>query len=157
MASSMSTITSSRSPRMCACGFEHCVVRISRSAKNPGRAYYVYPRTMRCVVWVGWCDEFHSTSLGTDQPHNDVDLGLRADVARIDQSLRQHYSWQQIDHHPVPLQSLEVTLSHQPNPSQSINANSTATIQSCFFNSSLLKWKVVIDNRANCPWQGIRT
>ncbi|KAI8015249.1 putative alpha,alpha-trehalose-phosphate synthase [UDP-forming] 7 [Camellia lanceoleosa] len=29
------------------------------------------------------------------------------------------------------------------NPSQSTNANSTATIQSCFFNSSLLKWKVM--------------
>ncbi|KAI8030568.1 putative receptor-like protein kinase [Camellia lanceoleosa] len=56
---------------------------------------------------------------------------------------RQHYSWQQTDHHPVPLQSLEVTLSQQPNPSQSTNANSTATIQSCFFNSSLLKWKVM--------------
>ncbi|GMP60753.1 hypothetical protein CsSME_00023488 [Camellia sinensis var. sinensis] len=108
MASSTSTATSSWPPRMCDCGFGHCVVRISRSAKNPGRAYYVCPRTTRCVAWVGWCDKFRSTRLGTNQPHNDVDLGLRADVTRIDQSLRQHYSWQQTDHLPVPLQSLEM-------------------------------------------------
>ncbi|GMP90750.1 hypothetical protein CsSME_00041735 [Camellia sinensis var. sinensis] len=89
MASSMSSATSSWPPRMCDCGFGHCVVKISRSAKNPGRAFYVYPRTtQRCASWVGWCDEFHSTSLRIDQPHNDVDQGLRADVARIDQSLR---------------------------------------------------------------------
>ncbi|GMP43465.1 hypothetical protein CsSME_00012815 [Camellia sinensis var. sinensis] len=157
MASSTSSATSAWPPRMCDCGFGHCVVKISRSAKNPGHAFYVCPRNTRCVSWVGWCDEFRSTSLRADQAHNDVDQGLRADVARIDQSLRQDYSWQQTEHHPVHLQSIEVTLQRQPNPSQSTNANSTATIRSCFFNSSLLKWKVVIDNRADCPWQGIRT
>ncbi|GMP81427.1 hypothetical protein CsSME_00036143 [Camellia sinensis var. sinensis] len=41
MASSMSTATSSWPPRMCACGFGHCVVKIPKSANNPGRAYYV--------------------------------------------------------------------------------------------------------------------
>ncbi|CAL5384043.1 unnamed protein product [Camellia sinensis] len=88
MASSTSSATSSWPPRMCDCGFGHCVVKISKSAKNPGRAFYVCPRTtQRCASWVGWCDEFHSTSLRADQPHNDVDQGLRADVARIDQSL----------------------------------------------------------------------
>ncbi|GMP75803.1 hypothetical protein CsSME_00032761 [Camellia sinensis var. sinensis] len=157
MASSTSSATSSWPPRMCDCGFGHCVVKISRSAKNLGHAFYVCPRTTRCASWVGWCDKFRSTSLRTDQPHNDVDQGLRADVARIDQNQRHHYSWQQTDHHPVPLQSIEVTLSQQPNRSQSTNANSTATIQSCFFNSSLLKWKVVIDNCVDCPWPGIRT
>ncbi|GMP29243.1 hypothetical protein CsSME_00004438 [Camellia sinensis var. sinensis] len=45
MASSTSTATSSWPPRMCACGFRHCVVKISRSTKNPGRGYYVCPRT----------------------------------------------------------------------------------------------------------------
>ncbi|GMP38304.1 hypothetical protein CsSME_00009601 [Camellia sinensis var. sinensis] len=48
MESSMSTATSSRPSRMCAYGFGHCVVKISRSVKNLGPAYYVYPsRTMR--------------------------------------------------------------------------------------------------------------
>ncbi|GMP91684.1 hypothetical protein CsSME_00042271 [Camellia sinensis var. sinensis] len=45
MASSMSTATSSWPPRMCDCGFGHGVVKKSRSAKNPGRAYYVCPKT----------------------------------------------------------------------------------------------------------------
>ncbi|KAI8003601.1 hypothetical protein LOK49_LG08G00304 [Camellia lanceoleosa] len=48
----MSTTTSSWPPRMCACGFGHCIVKISRSAKNLGRAYYICPiRTMnnRCA------------------------------------------------------------------------------------------------------------
>ncbi|KAI7997817.1 hypothetical protein LOK49_LG10G02142 [Camellia lanceoleosa] len=46
MASSTSSATSSWPPRMCASGFGHCVVKISRSAKNPGHAFYVCPRTM---------------------------------------------------------------------------------------------------------------
>ncbi|KAI8027239.1 hypothetical protein LOK49_LG02G03456 [Camellia lanceoleosa] len=45
MESSTSSATSSWPPRMCACGFGHCVVKISRSTKNPGRAFYVCPRT----------------------------------------------------------------------------------------------------------------
>ncbi|THG07364.1 hypothetical protein TEA_000364 [Camellia sinensis var. sinensis] len=44
MASSMSTSTSTWPRRMCACGYGHCFVKISRSHKNPGRAYYVCPR-----------------------------------------------------------------------------------------------------------------
>ncbi|GMP52668.1 hypothetical protein CsSME_00018393 [Camellia sinensis var. sinensis] len=88
MASSTSSATSSWPPRICDYRFGHCVVKISRFAKNPSRAYYVCPRTtQRCASWVGWCDEYHSTTLRTDQSHNDVNLGLRADVARIDQSL----------------------------------------------------------------------
>ncbi|GMP50384.1 hypothetical protein CsSME_00017021 [Camellia sinensis var. sinensis] len=44
MASFMSTATSTQPGPMCACGYGHCVVKISRSAKNPGRAYYQCPR-----------------------------------------------------------------------------------------------------------------
>ncbi|GMP50256.1 hypothetical protein CsSME_00016951 [Camellia sinensis var. sinensis] len=84
MASSTSSATLSCPPRMCDYGFGHYVVKISRSAKNPGRAFYVCPRTTRCASWVGCCDKFRSTSLRTDQPDNDVDQGLRANVARID-------------------------------------------------------------------------
>ncbi|GMP87983.1 hypothetical protein CsSME_00040138 [Camellia sinensis var. sinensis] len=88
MASSMSTATSSWPRRMCACGFGHCFVKISRSNKNPGRAYYVCPSPTKCVSWVGWCDEFREERVANDLPPNDVDLGLRSDVDRIDQSLR---------------------------------------------------------------------
>ncbi|GMP38807.1 hypothetical protein CsSME_00009929 [Camellia sinensis var. sinensis] len=58
MASFMSTATSTEPARMCACGYGHCVVKISRSARNPGRAYYQCPRGVPCVSWIGWCDEF---------------------------------------------------------------------------------------------------
>ncbi|GMQ07562.1 hypothetical protein CsSME_00051708 [Camellia sinensis var. sinensis] len=88
MASSISIATSSWPPRMCACGFGHCIVKISRYAKNPGRAYYICPSRMRCVAWVGWCDEFRSEIFATDHRPNVVDTGLRADVVCIDQSLR---------------------------------------------------------------------
>ncbi|GMP82170.1 hypothetical protein CsSME_00036607 [Camellia sinensis var. sinensis] len=43
MASSMSTSTSTWPRRMCACGYGHCFVKVSRSHKNLGRAYYVCP------------------------------------------------------------------------------------------------------------------
>ncbi|GMP97615.1 hypothetical protein CsSME_00045795 [Camellia sinensis var. sinensis] len=75
MTSSMSTATSSWPPRMCACDFGHCVVKISCT-------YALSPT--RYVAWVGWCDEFRSTRFGTDHPHNDVDMGLRAGIVRID-------------------------------------------------------------------------
>ncbi|GMQ08308.1 hypothetical protein CsSME_00052096 [Camellia sinensis var. sinensis] len=45
MASFTSTVTSSTWPRrMCACGHGPCIVKISRSAKNPGRLYFACPR-----------------------------------------------------------------------------------------------------------------
>ncbi|GMP63502.1 hypothetical protein CsSME_00025157 [Camellia sinensis var. sinensis] len=80
MASSMSTATSSWPPRMYACGFGHCVVKIFRSAKNSGCAYYICPSPMRCVLWVGWCNEFCSERFAIDHPPNVVDIGLRVDV-----------------------------------------------------------------------------
>ncbi|THG04702.1 hypothetical protein TEA_017768 [Camellia sinensis var. sinensis] len=45
MASFTSSATSSTWPRrMCACGHGPCIVKISRSTKNPGRPYFVCPR-----------------------------------------------------------------------------------------------------------------
>ncbi|GMQ01526.1 hypothetical protein CsSME_00048135 [Camellia sinensis var. sinensis] len=58
MASFMSTATSTQPARMCACGYVHCVVKISHSARNPGRAYYQCARGVPCVSWIGWCDEY---------------------------------------------------------------------------------------------------
>ncbi|KAL7164702.1 hypothetical protein ACSBR2_040578 [Camellia fascicularis] len=57
MASSFSTTTSIWPQRMCGCGYGHCLVKVSRSHKNPGRAYYVCPRPVQCGNWMGWCDE----------------------------------------------------------------------------------------------------
>ncbi|KAL7249735.1 hypothetical protein ACSBR1_011840 [Camellia fascicularis] len=44
MASSFFTVMSTWPQRMCACGNGHCFVKVSRSHKNPGRAYYVCPQ-----------------------------------------------------------------------------------------------------------------
>ncbi|GMP26307.1 hypothetical protein CsSME_00002798 [Camellia sinensis var. sinensis] len=45
VASFTSTATSSTWPRrMCACGHGPCIVKISRSTKNPGRPYFACPR-----------------------------------------------------------------------------------------------------------------
>ncbi|GMP88008.1 hypothetical protein CsSME_00040155 [Camellia sinensis var. sinensis] len=45
MASFTSTAISSTWPRrMCACGHGPCIVKISKSAKNPGRPYFACPR-----------------------------------------------------------------------------------------------------------------
>ncbi|KAL7204898.1 hypothetical protein ACSBR2_017917 [Camellia fascicularis] len=44
MASSFSTAMSTWPHRMCACGYGHCFVKVSRSHKNPGRAFYVCPQ-----------------------------------------------------------------------------------------------------------------
>ncbi|GMP88203.1 hypothetical protein CsSME_00040275 [Camellia sinensis var. sinensis] len=64
MASSMSTATSSWPPRMYACGFGHCVVKIFRSAKNSSCAYYICPSPMvrlccpslmQLVMWLFIC------------------------------------------------------------------------------------------------------
>lgn len=58
MASFMSSGTSTPWPRrMYACGYGQCVVKISRSHKNPGRAYYACLNPMPCLTWIGWCDE----------------------------------------------------------------------------------------------------
>ncbi|KAL7169043.1 hypothetical protein ACSBR2_034134 [Camellia fascicularis] len=40
MASFVSSTTSARTTSFCACGFGMCVVKISRSSRNPGHAYY---------------------------------------------------------------------------------------------------------------------
>ncbi|GMP92150.1 hypothetical protein CsSME_00042495 [Camellia sinensis var. sinensis] len=55
MASFMSIVTSTQLGPMCAYGYGHCVVKISRSAKNPGHAY---PRGLPYVNWIGWYDEY---------------------------------------------------------------------------------------------------
>ncbi|GMP68449.1 hypothetical protein CsSME_00028073 [Camellia sinensis var. sinensis] len=58
MASFTSTATSSTWPRrMCACGDGPCIVKISKSTKNPGRPYFVCPCPVPCVSWIGWCEE----------------------------------------------------------------------------------------------------
>ncbi|GMP83287.1 hypothetical protein CsSME_00037251 [Camellia sinensis var. sinensis] len=47
MASFTSSATSSTWPRrMCACGHGLCIVKISRSTKNPGRPYFACPCPM---------------------------------------------------------------------------------------------------------------
>ncbi|THG15007.1 hypothetical protein TEA_019385 [Camellia sinensis var. sinensis] len=86
MASFMSTATSTQPGPMCACGYGHCVVKISRSAKNPGRAYYQCPRGVPCVNWIGWCDEYGRQTAA----ENDRDNGRRFEARLIDieQSLR---------------------------------------------------------------------
>ncbi|GMP66855.1 hypothetical protein CsSME_00027040 [Camellia sinensis var. sinensis] len=86
MASFMLTATSIQPGPMCACGYGHCVVKISRSAKNPGRAYYQCPRGVPCVNWIGWCDEYGRQM----PPENDRD-NVRCFEARlidIEQTLR---------------------------------------------------------------------
>ncbi|GMP61084.1 hypothetical protein CsSME_00023691 [Camellia sinensis var. sinensis] len=86
MASFMSTATSTQPGPMCACGHRHCVVKISRSAKNPGRAYYQCRRGVPCVNWIGWCDEYGRQT----PPENDRDNVHRFEARLIDieQTLR---------------------------------------------------------------------
>ncbi|KAI8007417.1 L10-interacting MYB domain-containing protein, partial [Camellia lanceoleosa] len=86
MASFMSTATSTQPGPMCACGYGHCVVKISRSAKNPRRAYYQCSREVPCVNWIGWCDEYGRQTAA----ENDRDNVRRFEVHLIDieQSLR---------------------------------------------------------------------
>ncbi|GMQ04601.1 hypothetical protein CsSME_00049961 [Camellia sinensis var. sinensis] len=86
MALFTSTAISSTWPhRMCACGHGPCIVKISRSTKNPGRLYFACPCLVvsdpfitghnwmninnpltnsfiicthqLCVSWIGWCEE----------------------------------------------------------------------------------------------------
>ncbi|GMP42892.1 hypothetical protein CsSME_00012476 [Camellia sinensis var. sinensis] len=54
MASSTPSATSSWPPRMCDCGFGHCVVQISRSAKTlvVRTTFALELRSEMCVV--GW-------------------------------------------------------------------------------------------------------
>ncbi|GMP79192.1 hypothetical protein CsSME_00034836 [Camellia sinensis var. sinensis] len=58
MASFMSTATSTQPGRMCACGYGHCAVKTSRSARNLGRVYYQCPRGVPCVSWIRRCDKY---------------------------------------------------------------------------------------------------
>ncbi|KAL7247417.1 hypothetical protein ACSBR2_002352 [Camellia fascicularis] len=46
MASFVSSTTSPHTAPFCACGFGICVVKISRSSRNLGRAYYQCPRAV---------------------------------------------------------------------------------------------------------------
>ncbi|GMP59165.1 hypothetical protein CsSME_00022556 [Camellia sinensis var. sinensis] len=82
MAFSFSTATLTWPQRMCACGYGHCFVKVSRSHKNLGRAYYACPQPVQCVNWIGWCDESGRRSLGHDSWSTDV-MQLRADVVHI--------------------------------------------------------------------------
>ncbi|KAL7251652.1 hypothetical protein ACSBR1_013491 [Camellia fascicularis] len=82
MASSFSTATSTWPQRMCACGYGHCFVKVSRSHKNPGRAYYVCSRPV-----IGWCDESGRRSPDHDSGSTDV-MQLQADVVHIINTLR---------------------------------------------------------------------
>ncbi|GMP78804.1 hypothetical protein CsSME_00034601 [Camellia sinensis var. sinensis] len=86
MASFMSTATSAQPGPMYAYGYGHCVVKISRSAKNPGRAYYQCPRGVPCVNWIGWCDEYGRQTA----PENDKDnvCCFEACLINIEQTLR---------------------------------------------------------------------
>ncbi|GMP55964.1 hypothetical protein CsSME_00020609 [Camellia sinensis var. sinensis] len=86
MASFMSTATSTQPGPMCACGYGNCVVKISRSAKNPGRAYYQCPHGVPCVNWIGWCDEYgRQTAAKNDR---DNVRRFEARLIGIEQSLR---------------------------------------------------------------------
>ncbi|GMP56292.1 hypothetical protein CsSME_00020839 [Camellia sinensis var. sinensis] len=87
MASSMSTSTSTGPRRMYACGYGHCFVKISKSHKNPGHAYYVCPRPVQCVNWIGWCDESGRPSPDHDSSPTEV-MQLRADIVQIFNTLR---------------------------------------------------------------------
>ncbi|GMQ03442.1 hypothetical protein CsSME_00049238 [Camellia sinensis var. sinensis] len=89
MASFTSTATSSTWPqRMCACGHGLCIVKISRSTKNPGRSYFFCPRPVPCVSWIGWCEERRQENQGYASPGDEIAMQLRADVIDIQQSLR---------------------------------------------------------------------
>ncbi|GMP36364.1 hypothetical protein CsSME_00008510 [Camellia sinensis var. sinensis] len=89
MASFTSTATSSTWPRrMCACGHGPCIVKISRSTKNPRRSYFVCPRPVPCVSWIGWCEERRQENQGYVSPGDEIAMQLRADVIDIQQSLR---------------------------------------------------------------------
>ncbi|GMP72737.1 hypothetical protein CsSME_00030670 [Camellia sinensis var. sinensis] len=72
MDSSFSTATSTWPRRMCACGYGHCFVKVSRSHKNPSHAYYVCPQPMQCVNWSAWCDELGRWSTDHDLSTTDV-------------------------------------------------------------------------------------
>ncbi|GMP52130.1 hypothetical protein CsSME_00018071 [Camellia sinensis var. sinensis] len=89
MASFTSTATSSTWPRRtCACGHGRCIVKISKSTKNPGRPYFVCPCPVPCVSWIGWCEEPRRENQGYASPGDEIAMQLRADVINIQQSLR---------------------------------------------------------------------
>ncbi|KAI7982071.1 hypothetical protein LOK49_LG15G00669 [Camellia lanceoleosa] len=120
----------------CDCGLR-AAIRVTESDKpSKGRLYFICEKR--------YIAEFVEEGTTPPSPAEST-TGLKLHVLAFAGSAPsgQEYSWQQTEHHPVRLQSVEVTLRNQPNPSQSTNANLTATIRSCFFNSSLLKWKVM--------------
>ncbi|GMP44882.1 hypothetical protein CsSME_00013627 [Camellia sinensis var. sinensis] len=89
MASFTATATSSTWPRrMCAYGHGPCIVKISKSAENPGRPYYACPCPVPCVSWIGWCEEPRRENQDYASPGDELVMQLRADVIDIQQSLR---------------------------------------------------------------------
>ncbi|GMQ09606.1 hypothetical protein CsSME_00052910 [Camellia sinensis var. sinensis] len=89
MASFTSSVTSSTWPRrMCACGHGSCIVKISRSTKNPGCPYFACPRPVPCVSWIGWCEEPRRESTDYASSRDKIVMQLRDDVIHIQQSLR---------------------------------------------------------------------
>ncbi|KAL7210186.1 hypothetical protein ACSBR1_031697 [Camellia fascicularis] len=89
MASFMSTGTSTPWPRRtCACGYGQCVVKISRSHKNPRRAYYACPNPVPCLSWIGWCNEPRRLNTESDSAMHDIVMQLRDDVIHMQQTLR---------------------------------------------------------------------
>ncbi|GMP70356.1 hypothetical protein CsSME_00029236 [Camellia sinensis var. sinensis] len=87
MAFSFSTATSTWLQRMCACGYGHCLGKVSRSHKNPSPAYYVFSRPVQCGNWIGWCNESRTRILDHDASSADV-IQLQADVVNNFNTLR---------------------------------------------------------------------
>ncbi|GMP39000.1 hypothetical protein CsSME_00010023 [Camellia sinensis var. sinensis] len=117
MASFTSIATSSTWPRRkCACGHGPCIVKISKSTKNPGRPYFACLRPVEsdpfftghncmninnplanssiictqqpCVSWIGWYGEPRRENQDYASPRDEIVMQLQADVIDIQQSLR---------------------------------------------------------------------
>ncbi|GMP36674.1 hypothetical protein CsSME_00008726 [Camellia sinensis var. sinensis] len=91
MASFMSCGTSTPWPCRacaCACGYDQCVVKISKSHKNPGRAYYACSNPVPCLSWIGWCDEPRRLNTESGSATHDIVMQLRHDVIHMQQTLR---------------------------------------------------------------------
>lgn len=101
--------------RMCVCGYGHCIVKISKSTKNPRCPYFACPLSgmsaqfinghncISCwtnwltrviftrqpyVNWIGWCKGPRRQSTDFASSSTDIVMHLRDDVIHIQQSLR---------------------------------------------------------------------
>ncbi|GMP67800.1 hypothetical protein CsSME_00027670 [Camellia sinensis var. sinensis] len=84
MASFTSSATSSTWPRrMRVCGHGPCIVKISRSTKNPWRSYFACPRPVSCVSWIGWCEEPRRESTNYASLRDEIVMQLQDDVIHI--------------------------------------------------------------------------